>query len=122
LADEISRMVLDGIGSAGMRGRPITIVAPDPVAPAKGETREAILRSAARLIRDRGYTAATLRAIAAGAGMEAGSIYYHFGSKSVILDEVLDRGLREMQGGLAARVAAPCQSPVDHRARLADAI
>ena len=60
------------------------------------QTRSLILAAAARLFRDQGYTASTLRKIAAAAGIEAGSIYYHFNSKDEILDEVLDLGLRQV--------------------------
>ena len=60
-------------------------------------THEAILISAACQFRDRGYAATTLRDIAATVNMKAGSIYYHFGSKMEILDEVLDCGLRDIQ-------------------------
>ena len=57
-------------------------------------TRLAILNAAAKLFKDRGYTATTLRDVAEEAGMKAGSIYYHFDSKDEIMDEVLDAGLR----------------------------
>ncbi|MGM0584659.1 MAG: TetR family transcriptional regulator [Pseudomonadota bacterium] len=125
----ISGMMLDGISAPEWRGAaaggPEAGDGPeeDAEGAAKAErTREAILRSAARLIRDRGYTATTLRAIAAEAEVEAGSIYYHFRSKEEILDEVLDRGLREMRDGLAAATAEPCAGPAEHRARIAAAI
>lgn len=64
-------------------------------------TRMHILSSAARVMRAVGYSAATLRRIAAEAEMESGSIYYHFSSKENLLDEVLDRGLREMADGVS---------------------
>ena len=44
-------------------------------------TREEILAAAARLFRQQGYATTTLRQIAEAAGIKAGSIYYHFGSK-----------------------------------------
>tara|TARA_R100000455_G_scaffold30084_1_gene20796 strand:+ start:323 stop:1639 length:1317 start_codon:yes stop_codon:yes gene_type:complete len=65
------------------------------------KTRLHILSSAARVMRAHGYSASTLRRIAAEAEMEAGSIYYHFTSKENLLDEVLDRGLREMADGVS---------------------
>jgi len=58
------------------------------------QTRQQVLSAAAGIIRDRGYKAATMRAISKEAGIGAGSIYYHFKSKDDILDEVLDKGLR----------------------------
>ena len=59
-------------------------------------TRMHILSTAAKVMRASGYKTATIRQIAAEAGMEAGSIYYHFSSKENLLDEILDLGLREM--------------------------
>lgn len=64
-------------------------------------TRMHILSSAAKVMRANGYSASTLRRIAAEAEMEAGSIYYHFKSKEHLLDAVLDRGLREMADGVS---------------------
>ncbi len=57
------------------------------------QSRDYILSAAAKLFRDQGFTATTLRQIAAAANMKAGSIYYHFSSKEQILDEILDVGL-----------------------------
>jgi TetR/AcrR family transcriptional regulator, cholesterol catabolism regulator len=61
-----------------------------------GQTRAQILAAAARLTREQGYNASTLRMIARAADVEAGSIYYHFNSKDEILEEVLDVGLRQI--------------------------
>ena len=69
-------------------------------------TRAAILEAAARLFRDRGYVATTLRDIGEAVGMKAGSIYYHFGSKDEILAEVLDLGIVAMHRVVAGAVAA----------------
>src|SRR5690349_11564550 len=60
------------------------------------KSRDLILESAAQLFRKQGYSATTLRQIAAVARIEAGSIYYYFDSKEAILHEVLDRGLRHV--------------------------
>lgn len=64
------------------------------------QSREHILSAAAKLFRDQGFTATTLRQIAAAANMKAGSIYYHFSSKEQILDEVLDVGLLQIFGAV----------------------
>ena len=68
-------------------------------------TRAKVLSAAAKIIRARGYKAATMRAIATEAGIEAGSVYYHFGSKEEILDKVLDKGLRDLLDGVAETVS-----------------
>lgn len=57
-------------------------------------TRAIILEHAARLLRENGYAAVSLRQIAAEANIKAGSIYYHFSSKEEILYHVLEEGLR----------------------------
>lgn len=72
-----------------------------PPVNAKSElSRKQILDVAAKLFYDQGYAATTLRQIAQKAKMKAGSIYYHFGSKSEILDEVLDLGLGSVFGSV----------------------
>lgn len=85
------------------------------------QTRLHILSSAARVMRKRGYSASTLRHIADAANIEAGSIYYHFDSKDEILDEVLDRGLRDLFEGVAKVLNGDAIYP-DHRSRIAAAI
>ena len=57
-------------------------------------TRELILHAAAKLFREQGFAATTLRQIALRAKLKAGSIYYYFSSKNEILDEVLELGIR----------------------------
>jgi TetR/AcrR family transcriptional regulator, cholesterol catabolism regulator len=57
------------------------------------KSRDSILEAAAKLFRRQGYSATTLRQIAAMAKIKAGSIYYYFDSKEQILDEVLHLGL-----------------------------
>jgi TetR/AcrR family transcriptional regulator, cholesterol catabolism regulator len=59
-------------------------------------SRMQILDAAAGLFRRQGYSETTLRQIAKTAGMQAGSIYYHFDSKDEIVDEVLATGMREI--------------------------
>jgi TetR/AcrR family transcriptional regulator, cholesterol catabolism regulator len=57
-------------------------------------TREQILHAAAKLFREQGFAATTLRQIAVRAKLKAGSIYYYFSSKNEILDEVLELGIQ----------------------------
>ena len=67
-------------------------------------TRDHILKSAAKLFRDQGYVATTLRQIADAAGIQAGSVYYHFRSKDEILTEILDTGIDEVRKSVAGRL------------------
>jgi AcrR family transcriptional regulator len=51
------------------------------------QTRGAIVEAAQRLFRERGYDAATMRAIASAAGVSAGNAYYYFSSKEDLIQE-----------------------------------
>jgi AcrR family transcriptional regulator len=64
-----------------------------------------ILDAAARLIRQHGYQAATMREIAAAAGMLAGSLYYHFASKEELLVAVYAEGVRRISVPVAEVLA-----------------
>jgi len=58
--------------------------------------RPAILDAAANQFRHQGYAATTMRDIARDAGMLAGSLYYHFPSKSELLLAVHQEGVRRI--------------------------
>lgn len=53
-----------------------------------------ILNEAARLFREKGYEATTMRDIAVAVGMLPGSLYYHFATKEDLLVAVYERGVR----------------------------
>ena len=74
----------------------------DPVA---GAGRQLILDAAARLLRQEGYAATSLRDIAAECGMKAGSLYYHFSSKDEIIGEVLRIGVERVADEVRRAVA-----------------
>lgn len=88
--------------------------------PKSERSRDIILQSAAQLFRRQGFSATTLRQIAARAKIKAGSIYYHFNSKDEILDEVLDRGLRHVFE--TVKNAVDLAGKVSHRRRIGLAI
>ncbi len=67
--------------------------------------RRRILDIAARLFREQGYAAVSLRMIAAEAGMKAASLYYHFASKEDLVVEILDEGIRSVQAAVEAALA-----------------
>jgi AcrR family transcriptional regulator len=58
-------------------------------------TRQRILDAAATVFRDKGYAGARLTDIAASAGMQAGSLYYHFASREELVEEVLRAGVQQ---------------------------
>jgi len=76
--------------------------------------RARLLDAAARIFRERGYVATTMRAIARNAGIEAGSIYYHFRSKDELISAVLDFGIKALLGSVTESIA---QVPEDLSAR-----
>ncbi len=84
-------------------------------------SREQILDAAARMLRRQGYGNTTLRAIAEVAGIQAGSIYYHFASKDEIMDAVLERGVAAVYEAVRDRLAA-LPSETGHLARIEVAV
>lgn len=77
--------------------------------------RERIMESAAKVLRDKGMTATRLSEIAEGAGMLAPSIYYHFKSKDVLVEQVMLEGIYRNTHYIQAAVAAKSAkaSPVE---------
>jgi AcrR family transcriptional regulator len=74
-----------------------------------GNRRRELLRSAARLFRKQGFDGTSTRDIAAAAGMQSGSPFYHFESKQALLHAVMEEGMRsaiERQQQLLERVDA----------------
>lgn len=61
----------------------------------KLQTREAILDSAARLLREKGLAGSSVQEVMGGAGLTVGGFYAHFGSKEALFEETLRRSARE---------------------------
>ena len=55
------------------------------------ESRERLLAAAVRLLREGGYSAANVKAIAQEAGMSLGSLQHHFPSKAKLMTAVIER-------------------------------
>jgi AcrR family transcriptional regulator len=68
--------------------------------------RDRILEAAASVIAERGYADATLAEIGELAGTFAGSLYYYFPSKDVLVEEVLNLGTLVLSEPVKAKVAA----------------
>lgn len=83
-------------------------------APAVAEGRRLVLDTAARLFKDEGFAATSLRDIAAECGMKPASLYYHFASKDEIVSEVLRIGVEQVFAAVQDAVAA---LPADADAR-----
>jgi len=63
-----------------------------------------ILDEAARLFREKGYAATSMRDIAGAVDMLPGSLYYHFASKGELLVAVYAEGVRRISGAVSHAV------------------
>lgn len=73
---------------------------------AAADTRENLLRHAAKMLSTHGYAATTMRAIAEQADIEAASIYYHFSSKEDLVEHVMAHGVERFEHTMQAHLAA----------------
>jgi TetR/AcrR family transcriptional regulator, cholesterol catabolism regulator len=81
-----------------------------------GNRRQALLREAARLFRQQGFAATSTRDIAASAGMQSGSPFYHFESKEALLAAVMQEGVeRALQRQRAAIAESVMERAPDPR-------
>jgi TetR/AcrR family transcriptional regulator, cholesterol catabolism regulator len=80
-----------------MKSRPAAVVTPQGKARRNNESnrREELLRVCARLFREKGFDATTVRDISTAAGMHSGSPFYHFRTKQEMLVAVMEQGLTE---------------------------
>jgi AcrR family transcriptional regulator len=63
-----------------------------------------ILDAAARLFREKGYAATSMRDIAGAVDMLPGSLYYHFASKGELLVAVYAEGVRRISTAVAGAI------------------
>ncbi|MCY0986941.1 TetR/AcrR family transcriptional regulator [Nannocystis sp. ILAH1] len=68
----------------------------------KERTRQDILASATRLLRERGIGGASVAEVMKGAGLTVGGFYAHFESKEALVSASLRQSLRELWGNLVA--------------------
>jgi AcrR family transcriptional regulator len=68
-------------------------------------TRARVLDAAAQVFREKGYIGAPLSDIAAVAGLQAGSLYYHFPSREAVVEEVLRVGQQRTLEFVRRRIA-----------------
>jgi AcrR family transcriptional regulator len=81
--------------------------------PGTPQTREAIAQAARTLFAEHGYERATIRKIAAAAGVDPALVVHFFGSKEDLFSEVM--ALPEAVGDLMAQIAAGERSTVGRR-------
>src|SRR4051794_15075048 len=70
----------------------------------KEQTHQAILDSAARLVRERGIAGARVADVMEGARLTVGGFYAHFASKAELVDEALRRTGVKLRGVLFERL------------------
>jgi TetR/AcrR family transcriptional repressor of nem operon len=70
----------------------------------KERSHETILESAARLVRERGISGASVADVMKGAGLTVGGFYAHFASKEDMVDEALRRTGAALRDRLFARL------------------
>jgi TetR/AcrR family transcriptional regulator, cholesterol catabolism regulator len=78
------------------------------------DSRQEILRTAARLFQQRGYDATSMNDIAAALKLSKGGLYHHFQSKDEILFEIMNHAMEITEG----RVLAPVRAIADPQDRL----
>jgi AcrR family transcriptional regulator len=77
----------------------------------RGDTRRQIIDAALSLIADRGFTATSVDDIATVAGVAKGSVYYNFGSKKELFEEIITGGVGHLTADLQAASAGLAGGP-----------
>jgi AcrR family transcriptional regulator len=67
---------------------------------AKAQTRQKVLAAARRLISEQGYEGATIRDIAAAAGMSTGAVFANFTDKSDLFREIMVDDMKSLLGAM----------------------
>jgi AcrR family transcriptional regulator len=78
------------------------------------DSRQEILRTAARLFQQGGYDATSMNDVAAALKLSKGGLYHHFQSKDEILDEIMNHAMQITED----RVLNPVRSIADPEDRL----
>ncbi|HET9406947.1 MAG TPA: TetR/AcrR family transcriptional regulator [Candidatus Sulfotelmatobacter sp.] len=78
------------------------------------DSRQEILRTAARLFQQRGYDATSMNDVAAALRLSKGGLYHHFQSKDEILFEIMNHAMELTE----ERVMAPVRRIADPEERL----
>ena len=86
----------------------------------KARSRQSLLDAAKRLFMERGYEGATVREIAAAAGLSTGAVFASFSDKSDLFNEVLLADLEEQVAQMRRAADAP-GSTLERLTRVLDA-
>ena len=79
-----------------------------------GTRKDVIITKAARLFREKGYSASSMRDLAEEVGVEAASLYNHISSKSEILQEICFKVANKFM----SHIEAVDHSPIDSIAKI----
>src|SRR5437868_13840988 len=79
--------------------------APTRRALAKQQTRAKVLGAARRLFSEEGYEGATIRDIAAAAGMSTGAVFANFADKSDLFREIMITDMAALADAMSAAAA-----------------
>ncbi|UCM87389.1 TetR/AcrR family transcriptional regulator [Streptomyces marincola] len=72
----------------------------------RGATRQRLYEAAITLIAEQGFSSTTVEQIAERAGVAKGTVYYNFGSKTELFEELLRHGARPFTAELARAARA----------------
>lgn len=75
------------------------------------ETRNALMDSAARLFREKGYDSTSLKDLALAVGVSPSAMYWYFPSKNDLLYSVIKRTLHRFEEGMAQALAQAGDTP-----------
>src|SRR5262249_41642787 len=78
-----------------------------PAGADSARTRRRVIEAAQRFFADRGYAPATNKVIADAAGVTAGAVYYHFGSKADLFAAACDDAFDLIVDRYAAEIIEP---------------
>jgi AcrR family transcriptional regulator len=96
---------------AAIATTPPAVPARSPRARRRDRQRDAILRAAARLFRERGFADTGMRDIAAAADLSAANLYHYFNGKNDLLFYCQDRALDRMLAAVASARKATRSTP-----------
>lgn len=68
-------------------------------------TREVLVRAAAEVFVEEGFATASIGAISKRAGVSAGGLHFHFGSKTALAEAVVDRAAASVRVITVSRLA-----------------
>jgi TetR/AcrR family transcriptional regulator len=84
-----------------------------PRAATYGDQRTQILQAAAELFAQRGYTAATMQAVALASGVSKATLYHYFADKHQLLSDITHEHVQRLEA-LVQAVLLQCLPPAPH--------